>query len=130
MTAPPDIDHSALRFPSDRLTLGDLRRLDPALFDGPGRATTVLLLDADRLEDLVLLVNLEREYARACFLQAAHGGGRSAEVVLLGEAVTDIWQEFGLAPGPVFAREMLADLEAAAAAQASAATPSAGDSGR
>lgn len=117
------LDLAAIRFPSDRITLADIRRVHATRFDAEvGGGFEHLPDDADFTLDTLLY--LERLLARATFEKArGRRGDYLSEVGLLdrGTIVKELtahYRTYGVARGGKHTTEQLVrDIEAQAAAQ-------------
>lgn len=127
-TNKPVIDLKKILFPTDRLSIGTLRRLHPDLFDESEATAGTFFDDTKPFEDLIILVHLERDLADSIFEYTVNGGIPANDarqripleklVGVDGKTIKALWQQFGLAAGPHEAAEMLRDLANAASAQA------------
>jgi len=116
------IDYTSLQFPSDRLTLLDVRRAHPERFDVEGAER---FADPDGVDHLPLntLLYMERLVARAAFEVAL---GKSADLYAERglvreeclEEMAEMYQMYGLSTGPQHTEQMIRTLESQAAAQA------------
>jgi len=117
------IDFTMLNFPSDILTMKDLRRLYPEGFQHAKGFSPhhVPFFEERRGETFFTLVGFERLLALNAFDRAL---GRLAEedTATTREDIAKYLDEFyiraGIAPGPAAARQLLRNLETAAADQA------------
>ncbi len=124
----PEIDFSAIPFPTDSLTVRDLRRLHPEGFDRPPPESSVGevrhgVRGRRRSLDVVLgdLVDLEREVAESAFQSALSGTGATHPEHEPGEARKCLAAEYvrlGLAAGSHHAEQLIREVEAAAISQA------------
>ena len=119
-TEPPElqIDLSAIALPSDHLTLGQLRRRQPTIFD----RFRVPRISADLLEALAT-VHLEntvarRAFAAACAQPDPHPEEDRGELLRL---LNDEYCRYGISSGLQQTRELVRALEAAAVRQAKVA---------
>jgi hypothetical protein len=117
--AEPHIDFARIAFPSDRLSIGAIRRAFPKTLDGPQPR------GAGRSLDNILsgLIDVERQLAEDAFSAAVGRRRRWAGARHRGNAVAELSSEyvlFGLAEGPHHARELIRGVEAQAIAQANA----------
>src|SRR5207244_2020081 len=121
----PVLDFSQIRFPSDRVTVADLRRLWPWAFDQyrppePGHRGDIKR-GGDLSTTLGCLLDCERIYADLVFRQAlgmprADGGipmPEGADIEL-----AEVYESYGWARGEHEAREMVRDIESQVLAQA------------
>lgn len=115
---PQNIDFRSIRFPSDTLTLGALRTLDPELFDIGGR------IEEDRYDRVVTMMENKLVSLMCCEREVAHSAyAKAAGLPVLDEFGADYapdlekhFIEFGLASGPHHARQLIRDIESQAAA--------------
>lgn len=114
-----------LKFPSDQLTIGDLRHRFPEHFDQPTRddmSLYPLLSDtfgpsAAIRNRLWNMLDGERQVALNAYVEAA-GTSRTDWLVSPAEEIADLtklYQEFGIAQGSEHARQLIRDLERDAA---------------
>lgn len=120
----PTIDYASLSFPSDHITLADIRRAHPDRFDTEdGRRFKSIELE-DKSFTVSLIIHLEHLLARAAFEKAAGLPGNVLhDVGLLEreeciEELTGFYQAYGVAQGPQHTEMLVRDLEARAASQA------------
>lgn len=120
----PALDFTQIRFPSDRITIGQLRKLWPGSFDeyhAPGQGRPGDIERAGNLENtLGGLIDCERVFANLVFLKAlglprADGDAPETE----GEAsdLAEDYATYGWAGGWHEAREMVRDIESQVLAQ-------------
>lgn len=120
MSSPATLDYSALRFPSDRIAVGDLRRAHPGLFDGEGSTP---FRNAD-LNDLATVFFVERLLARAAFEKARGTPGdvfRDVARLERDDCIQDLaafYQTYGVAKGVRHTEQLVRGIEAQAGAQA------------
>ncbi|HEX4609317.1 MAG TPA: hypothetical protein VH092_14055 [Urbifossiella sp.] len=121
------IDYTSLHFPSDRITLLDVRRAHPDRFDvEDGRQFS----DPEGKGDFRLapLVYLERIIARAAF-EAALGkpsdlyAERGLERAGCVEEVAELYRMYGVSTGLQHTQQLVRDLETQAAKQAKGRRP-------
>lgn len=106
---------SAIAFPTDAITLGHMRRKEPALFTWTG-------LDSDAIANIDAVSTLKLEcrlarmaFAKACGIEDPHPEvDRGAFTELLDEA----YQEYGISTGSKMSQELIKCFEKTAAAQA------------
>lgn len=124
----PAIDFTLIEFPTDRLTIKDLRKRWPQGFDIPpredqtqwGRIGPYPRKDIDSIIGSV--IDTERELAERAFCAAL--GKRVPEHLrgFLGEESAELlaqtYVEYGLATGEHHARELIRNIEAQGTAQA------------
>ena len=111
---PPSLDSSAIAFPMDVVTLGDMRRREPELFAGPFVMSTASNSDVLATHSIERLL-AEKAFARAAgFTEPFPGESRAALVDDLDEA----YRGYGISSGIQATRELVRKFEAAAAAQA------------
>jgi hypothetical protein len=118
----PDIDLTRFDFPTDKLTVKDLRRLFPGRLDHRDVSPDDPFKDDSVYEKLAALIAEERGIATHVYDQAR---GRVSEFGLRGddlkEAIKELGVEylkFGLASGPAQAREFARSVERQALRQA------------
>lgn len=90
-----------LKFPSDSITIGDMRRRDPEVMAG--------IHDMDAMAiDALVVCSLEQEYVNLVVIGDSQArpsqGGRLNEVV---ELLTEAYQEYGICRGATEGRELL-----------------------
>lgn len=114
------LDLSTIRFPSDDLTIGTLRRMHPALFDkgiySGHEAQPRYFLQADEPghaeDDLGSLLICERLVAANAYADgrgiARPGGWDYADPK---QELTDSYPRFGIARGGKHAKELIRDIE-------------------
>ena len=121
--SPVALDYSSITFPSDRITLADLRRAHPERFDAEG-GVGFHQTDGDATFVLNTLLYTERLLARAAFEKAL---GRPGDAVReIGgverddcvEGLSEDYAFYGVASGPRLTEQLVRDIEAQAAAQA------------
>jgi hypothetical protein len=109
----PQIDYTRVHFPSDSVTIGKLRAVNPLRLD----------VDEPRLIDVVGMLTVERSLARQAFDATLsrvipdendYLSGRNA---LVGDLASN-YKTYGLARGPKTAMQLIKAFEAEAAAQA------------
>lgn len=117
----PAVDFESLSYPSDRLTIGDIRRTEPQLFahDDPN-----VLDKAWQDSEIAVMLWAERGLAHKAFAKAAgrpdpHSGLGTDRSDLM-QALADTYRRYGLASGPKLTVQMARDVEKQAAAQARA----------
>lgn len=117
------IDFSALAFPSDRITVADLRRVHPNRFNPPlGQAFNAL--ETDRTFGLNDALYLERLLAAQEYERAAGQPGsstRASEQMSRDSCIgtlTRLYQQYGLATGRKQTELLVKKLEVQAAKQA------------
>lgn len=128
--AAPSIDLARLEFPSDKITLADLRRVHRREFD----TMSVNFFDGAKMgrkaddwpqEPLAEMLSIERIIARMAFESAARGGpqgsvltsGSEDDVELVG-TLSEYYRRYGVAHGPHEARLLIGSIEEQAAKQA------------
>jgi len=114
----PQLDISAIDFPSDKWTLKEVRKRLMAISDPSERNTTAKTVGADWL----VLVDSENRLAQMAFDEAR---GRKVveeyadERVSTRDGLSISYADLGFASGEQHARQLVRDFEAAAANQAS-----------
>jgi hypothetical protein len=110
-----NVDLTSIEFPSDRLSILDVRKLFPQHLDSPPSSET----KAPSLDDLLgTLVGVERKLAESAFDAASGRTGRWARYRdSQREALASEYVRFGLAQGPNHADQLIRDFEARAANQ-------------
>jgi len=116
---------ATLEYPSDRLTIGDLRQKFPDTFDQPGRANDLSacpFLHDDHgpgfgaRDKLYVLLDGERQVALNALVEA-QGQTRDDEYQSPQDErqeLAKLYQEYGVAQGPEHAKQLIRDLEASA----------------
>jgi hypothetical protein len=111
----PGFDPAAIVFPSDAITLGQMRRHDPEVFTfdrlTDAHADSIDAVATHGLE----LVLAERSYARAAGLSDPHPGDNRSETISM---LNDAYKEYGLSTGMQQTRQLVREFEAQAARQA------------
>ena len=124
-----DTDYAKIRFPSDKLSIADLRRLFPEDIDHNPRKPILRVGESD-LTLVSLLYNERRIADIACgngpHLYLSFGATPTAEDVerdvelqrqTSTEELVRLYQKFGLAKGPKSALQLIKGIEAAARSQ-------------
>lgn len=113
----PQCDMSAIAFPTDAISLGEMRRRDPQLF-----TRQALRDDVVSDSEVLCILGIEMKIAEKAF---ARGLGRADPYPrpedqrdVLAEELNWAYCEFGLSTGMQATRELLRQVEAAAEAQA------------
>lgn len=134
MMLPTPINFSTIQFPSDKLTVRELRTLFPTSFDKPA------LYGGERLDQvygrlsldttLGSLIDAERLLAGIMYKQAL-GQPLSSDEQLqtkdeLVESLTEEYVRWGIATGPQHAQQLIRGIEQQVARQVSAAGPQTG----
>jgi hypothetical protein len=122
MSPPDSVDYSSIPFPSDRITMADLRRAHPDRFDVPGGRRFRGDASSDATFHLDTIVYLERLIAASAFDRAAGKPENPLDQALLEREdcvseLTKLYQTYGVAKGPNHTEELVRDMEARAAAQ-------------
>jgi hypothetical protein len=131
MSESPTIDFTAIHFPTDRLTVADLRRVYPYSFDQPRPHES---FGKDRSppgrgsieHTLGTLIDMEREIANVAFKKAAGQSLTEVEASQDRDSYLELAEEFvtlGLATGENAAMELLRDIRRQAEAQAAIHVP-------
>jgi hypothetical protein len=119
------IDYMSLSFPSDRITLADIRRVHPDRFGTENGNFFELISPYDRSFTLDQILFLEHLLARAAFEKAAGlPGNVLIDVGLLQreeciEDLTGFYKTYGISQGQKHTKMLVRDLEKRAAKQAS-----------
>lgn len=121
------IDYTSLRFPSDRITIRDMRRAHPDRFDVEGGRR---FAEPEDEEDFLVgtLIYMERLVARAAFEAALGKPGdlyaeRALEKEGCVEEMAEMYRRYGVSTGLEHTRQLLRDLESQAAQQARGRQP-------
>jgi hypothetical protein len=122
-TSPIDsIDYTSINFPSDRITIADVRRAHPERFDAENGEAFEQTHDEPKFT-LNLIIYLERLLARAAYERARgkagdvlgeHGLDRDECV----EELTKFFGTYRVAKGANHTEQLIRDIESQAAAQA------------
>ena len=121
MAESAEIDFNKIRFPSDRLTLQNLRRLSPDHFDPDKDGLRLLFDDSPKnpMLDVLELIHLERHVAQGALWQAqGHKSDYLDDMPGYAEDVAKLYIHFGIAKGQHHADELVRNLQSQAAAQA------------
>jgi hypothetical protein len=124
------IDYTLIRFPSDRLTIGTIRRLHPDYFDvefAPFESALAIAPNEDCVEpdepEIGQMLWIERKLAqnayeevRRVFTRSNVVGGRDKPAFL--DDLIRFYVRYGLASGRESALQMIRDIETQAASQA------------
>jgi hypothetical protein len=118
----PSLDYSAIRFPSDLITVGTIRKAHPERFDVDTPSSFRYMNQNARIT-LSEMISTERLLARAAFEEAM---GKSVDVlaeeglerpsVIAG--MTEDYLKYGITTGKNHTEQMIRDIESQAAAQA------------
>lgn len=114
------IDYTSISFPSDRITVRDIRKAHPDLIDVEGDHFFGEPEAADTVGNVILL---ERLLARAAFEAALGKSGNVINERGLSRAdcledLAPLYATYGVASGPEHTEQLVRDFEAQAAAQA------------
>lgn len=111
----PKLNMSDMKFPTDQITIGQMRRRDPGMFEGEKAMWSSTDADAARCFEIALAT---RAFARRLSLPdpCSHWGSREELVDCLNS--TYMAPEFGISSGMAQTRELCRDIEAAAERQA------------
>lgn len=113
---PPEIDLKTLSFPTDRLTIKEIRAAEPDLF------ATAEVLELDRSfarSDFSAMLSLEREVADRAYGEAIGSPDPEAEDrAYLIELLTQQYEGHGLSTGPHQTEELVREIERQAVDQA------------
>jgi hypothetical protein len=117
----PPLDLYAIEFPSDRVTLGQARKLERAFNGGHAFSSSDALHDV-RASDIYCLIPLshemllaEKAYAKALDLPDPNAFLPRAALV---SDLREQWKEDGISSGPHQSRQFIRDIEQAAIRQA------------
>ncbi len=126
----PPIDFTKIAFPSDKITLADLRRVHPREFDTRGRN----FFDGPRMsravnsgpqETLAEMLSIERMIARLVFESVSRGKPEASVLnskweddVELIEALARYYEHYGVTQGPQESMLRIRSIEEQAAEQA------------
>ncbi len=118
------LDLKPIAFPTDRLTIGDLRRDQPVLFSQEGLFRSYSSSSAGLLNVLTAMLS-ERILAEKAFAKAAGQADRwaSEERREHLDALNEYYVRLGLSSGPRATRELVRQIEQAAVAQAPTGRP-------
>jgi hypothetical protein len=117
----PPLDLYAIQFPSDKLTLGQARKLDRK-FNGQGEFSSSGRLNDAHAYDILALIPLSYEmelaemaYAKALGLPYPYPPATRAKLV---SDLRDDWEKFGVSSGSHQSAQFIRDIEQAARRQA------------
>jgi len=117
----PPIDLSAIPFPSDKLTLGQVRKLDHSVNGADVFSSSAALSDA-RATDIYSIIPIRNEMMLAEKAYAAFLGlPEPSPLVSRADVVRNLrtqWQEDGISSGPHLSTQFIRDIEQAAVRQA------------
>jgi hypothetical protein len=123
MADSPEIDLSKIEFPSDRVTIKDIRRLWPEAVDTGKRVDLFSKpVGGGAGEMLFSMLTMERDLAKATF--GLKLGREPAipyaddDVKLLADDLSQVYTRYGIADGPSSAKELIRGIESQALAQA------------
>jgi hypothetical protein len=115
------LDYTSIQYPSDRITVGDIRRTHPERFDSE-RAELFNRTGNDPNFAISVILYLERLLAHAAYEDARGKGvnvfgpsGLDREDCL--EELTQFYALYGVAQGTHHTEQLVRDIEAQAAAQ-------------
>lgn len=116
------IDFTRIRFPSDRITVANLRRAHPVRFDVEGAVQFEGVQDNDPEFLVPVMMALERMLARNAHSIAAGMGTDVLTKECLERAdcikdLTDCYAAYGVSSGPNQTEELVREIEAQAVAQ-------------
>ncbi len=118
----PKLDLYAISFPSDKLTLGQVRKLDQTVSGSPEVFSSSENLHDARATDISSLIPLsyemllaEKAYAKSLGLPEPWPLTSRSEVVRL---LRQQWEEDGVSSGPELSKQFIRDIEHAAIKQA------------
>jgi len=117
----PPLDLSAIQFPSDKVTLGQVRTLDHSV-NGAGVFSSADALSNARATDIYSIIPIlnemklaEKAYAKSLGLPEPWPLVSRAEVVRL---LREQWKEDGISSGEQLSTQYIRDIEQAAVRQA------------
>ena len=117
----PPIDLYSIDFPSDKVTLGQARKLDHAM-NGNGVFRSSDILNSVNATDILSVIPLsyemelaEKIYAKTLGLPDPNPLSTRADLVSI---LRDEWKEFGISGGSHQSTQMIRDIERAAIIQA------------
>jgi hypothetical protein len=117
----PPIDLYAIQFPSDKVTLGQARKIDREL-NGVGDFSSSRRLNNAHAIDILAMIPLtyelelaEKAYAKALGLADPSPLSTRAELV---SALRDQWEQYGISSGPQQSTQFIRDIERDAKRQA------------
>lgn len=115
-TDPPlVVDHESIDFPSDRITLGQMRRLEPRLFDAEHlRNDSAAQAEGHSVYSIEL--RLAQDALDSALGLPASGSGFSREWWV--EVLDEAYQRYGVSSGTHQARKLVRAIESAGASQA------------
>jgi hypothetical protein len=113
------LDFSGMRFPSDQLTIGTLRRVNWALFDkglyGESDGQPRYFFDAEKADhagdDVGNILYCERMIAASAYAAARGISPPDAEIEILEDDLAERYCKYALATGPAHASELIRDIE-------------------
>jgi hypothetical protein len=112
----PGFDPAAITFPSDAITLGQMRRHDPEAFSSFSRLMNARADEIDAIGTHGMeLVLAESAFARAAGVSDPHAQHWQEEYRSL---LNDAYKEYGLSTGIQQTRQLVREFEAQAARQA------------
>jgi hypothetical protein len=104
----PPLDPRSLRFPTDGVTLSEMRRVDPWVFDmepaDPSRLATTTVFGAHRIE----IVLAQRAFARAAGRTPSDGWGPRDDLV---SVLNCAYRSLGISRGLHQTRELVRGIE-------------------
>lgn len=117
----PQLDLTKIAFPTDRLSIKELRKLYPAEFD----AEALTQFNHRPAAELNATFSVERAVAKAAFEATLGRASPQAqnEYAMDREELADSLVQYGLASGPHQAEQLIRNIEAQAVAQAKAFGP-------
>jgi hypothetical protein len=118
----PDIDLTKFEFPTDKLTIKDLRRLYPGRLDGRALSVDNPFKEGSIYEKLDDLLSCERMQAVHTYDQVRRNyrefGVYGEELEEARQELADLYIKFGIASGPAHAQELARGIERQAVQQA------------
>jgi hypothetical protein len=118
----PDIDLTKFDFPTDKLTVKDLRRLYPGRLDNRSVTSIDQFREGSVYEKLAALISEERILAIDIYDQASGKkrpfGLRGADLKDALEELAEVYIRFGLASGPAQAEQLARSVKSQALRQA------------
>lgn len=124
MAESPEIDLTKIAFPSDGMTLKDIRRIWPDFVDAG--EVTIFSRNVGPADWVFAMLTMERDLARATYALKLGSNNKcvhSDNVTELGEDLSGLYVEYGIANGPSTANELIRGIESQANMQASQHLP-------
>ncbi len=123
-----DVDFYMISFPSDRISLKDLRNRKPEFFDASSVACAKLFeqdASANTANEIMTMLYSEREIAQGAFWRAQNvtfDKTYAEDLHGCAEDLAKLYELYGLSSGPHQTRELIRGIESQAEAQARAHT--------